>query len=85
MRRNEQRLAALRESSSDIVPLKLRRTRPTAPTTVVSLCDWEDEEVRSNQRRSADLRFVIEAMFVIRSETNLRKIFSDRDAVHYNI
>ncbi|XP_072225362.1 envoplakin [Leuresthes tenuis] len=44
MRRNEQRLAALRESSSDIVPLKLRRTRPTAPTTAVSLCDWEDEE-----------------------------------------
>ncbi|KAM4530655.1 envoplakin-like [Odontesthes bonariensis] len=44
MRRNEQRLAALRESSSGVVPLKLRRTRPTAPTTVKSLCDWADEE-----------------------------------------
>ncbi|XP_022046354.2 envoplakin [Acanthochromis polyacanthus] len=42
--RNEQRLAALRELSSKVVPLKLRRIQPTKPTTVVSLCDWADEE-----------------------------------------
>lgn len=46
MKRNEQRLAALRELSGEIVPLKLRRSKPTKPTTVVSLCDWADEEVR---------------------------------------
>ncbi|XP_045899515.1 envoplakin isoform X2 [Micropterus dolomieu] len=42
--RNEQRLAALRELSSNVVPLKLRRIKPTKPTTAVSLCDWRDEE-----------------------------------------
>ncbi|XP_041812283.1 envoplakin-like [Chelmon rostratus] len=41
VKRNEQRLAALRELSSNVVPLKLRRIRPTEPTTVLSLCDWE--------------------------------------------
>uniref|UniRef100_A0A7N9ASW1 Envoplakin b n=1 Tax=Mastacembelus armatus TaxID=205130 RepID=A0A7N9ASW1_9TELE len=44
VRRNEQRLAALRELSSSIVPLKLRRIQPTKPTTVVSLCDWTVDE-----------------------------------------
>ncbi|XP_044038320.1 envoplakin-like [Siniperca chuatsi] len=44
VKRNEQRLAALRELSSNVVPLKLRRIQPTKPTTVVSLCDWKDEE-----------------------------------------
>ncbi|GAA6215524.1 envoplakin-like [Lates japonicus] len=44
VKRNEQRLADLRESSSNITPLKLRRMQPTKPTTVVSLCDWADEE-----------------------------------------
>uniref|UniRef100_A0A3Q1F1M5 Envoplakin-like n=1 Tax=Acanthochromis polyacanthus TaxID=80966 RepID=A0A3Q1F1M5_9TELE len=34
----------LRELSSKVVPLKLRRIQPTKPTTVVSLCDWADEE-----------------------------------------
>ncbi|XP_029294129.1 LOW QUALITY PROTEIN: envoplakin-like [Cottoperca gobio] len=44
VKRNEQRLAALRELSSSIVPLKLRRTPLTKPTTAVSLCDWADED-----------------------------------------
>ncbi|KAI3360147.1 hypothetical protein L3Q82_014464, partial [Scortum barcoo] len=44
VRRNEERLAALRELSSTVVPLKLRRIQPTKPTTAVSLCDWRDEE-----------------------------------------
>ncbi|XP_030591338.1 envoplakin-like [Archocentrus centrarchus] len=44
VKRNEQRLAALRELSSSIMPLKLRRVQPSKPTTVVSLCDWIDEE-----------------------------------------
>ncbi|XP_056256846.1 envoplakin [Seriola aureovittata] len=44
VKRNEQRLAALRELSSNVVPLKLRRTNPTRLTTAVSLCDWADEE-----------------------------------------
>uniref|UniRef100_A0A3B4ZBW0 Envoplakin-like n=1 Tax=Stegastes partitus TaxID=144197 RepID=A0A3B4ZBW0_9TELE len=39
--RNEQRLAALRELSGKVVPLRLRRTKPSKPTTVVSLCDWD--------------------------------------------
>uniref|UniRef100_A0A3Q0T5D6 Envoplakin b n=1 Tax=Amphilophus citrinellus TaxID=61819 RepID=A0A3Q0T5D6_AMPCI len=44
VKRNEQRLAALRELSSSVMPLKLRRVQPSKPTTVVSLCDWIDEE-----------------------------------------
>uniref|UniRef100_A0A3Q3GHN5 Envoplakin-like n=1 Tax=Labrus bergylta TaxID=56723 RepID=A0A3Q3GHN5_9LABR len=46
VRRNEERVAALQELSSTVAPLKSRRVQPTKPTTVVSLCDWEDEEVR---------------------------------------
>lgn len=45
MQRNEQRLAALRELSSSVVPLKLRRLQPNKPVTAVSLCDWADREV----------------------------------------
>uniref|UniRef100_A0A8D0CT75 Envoplakin b n=1 Tax=Sander lucioperca TaxID=283035 RepID=A0A8D0CT75_SANLU len=41
LERNEQRLAALREISRDVVPLKLRRVPPTKPTSAVSLCDWD--------------------------------------------
>ncbi|XP_068574937.1 envoplakin [Cebidichthys violaceus] len=43
VKRNEQRLADLRELSSTILPLKLRRTKPTKATTAVSLCDWADK------------------------------------------
>ncbi|XP_040918385.1 envoplakin [Toxotes jaculatrix] len=43
VKRNEQRLAALREISGNVVPLKLRRIQPTKSTTAVSLCDWADE------------------------------------------
>ncbi|CAK6960372.1 envoplakin [Scomber scombrus] len=43
IRRNDQRLAALRELGSKVVPLKLRRIKPTKSTTVVTLCDWDDE------------------------------------------
>ncbi|XP_077357173.1 envoplakin-like [Festucalex cinctus] len=43
VKRNEQRLAALRELSRNIAPLKLRRSNPTKPTKVVALCDWDDE------------------------------------------
>ncbi|XP_034749774.1 envoplakin [Etheostoma cragini] len=42
IKRNEQRLAALRELSSKVVPLKLRRVPPTKPPSAVSLCDWAD-------------------------------------------
>lgn len=44
VKRNEQRLAALRELSDSVVPLKLRRMQLSKPTTVISLCDWIDEE-----------------------------------------
>lgn len=40
VRRNEQRLAALRDLSDSVVPLKLRRCQPTKPTTALALCDW---------------------------------------------
>lgn len=49
VKRNEQRLAALRELSDSVVPLKLRRMQLSKPTTVISLCDWIDEEVRCQQ------------------------------------
>ncbi|XP_070837780.1 envoplakin [Chaetodon trifascialis] len=41
VKRNEQRLAALKELSRNVVPLKLRRIQPTKPTTALALCDWE--------------------------------------------
>ncbi|XP_034568149.1 envoplakin [Notolabrus celidotus] len=44
VRRNEERLAALKELSGTIAPLKLRRVQPTKPTPAVALCDWADEE-----------------------------------------
>uniref|UniRef100_A0A3Q4GEQ8 Envoplakin-like n=1 Tax=Neolamprologus brichardi TaxID=32507 RepID=A0A3Q4GEQ8_NEOBR len=44
MKRNEQRLAALKELSDSVVPLKLRRMQLSKLTTVISLCDWIDEE-----------------------------------------
>ncbi|KAM7386381.1 hypothetical protein PAMA_009143 [Pampus argenteus] len=43
VKRNEQRLAALRELSSNVAPLKFRRIKLTKPTSVVSLCDWKNE------------------------------------------
>ncbi|XP_078126602.1 envoplakin-like [Sander vitreus] len=54
IKRNEQRLAALREISRDVVPLKLRRVPPTKPTSAVSLCDWADEE--DTVRRGEELK-----------------------------
>lgn len=59
MKRNEQRLADLRESSSNVTPLKLRRMQPTKPTTVVSLCDWADEEVGEDQHWFTDSHLCI--------------------------
>lgn len=45
VKRNEQRMDALRQLSRNIAPLKLRRIQPTKPTKVVSLCDWVDGQV----------------------------------------
>ncbi|TWW69236.1 Envoplakin 210 kDa cornified envelope precursor protein [Takifugu flavidus] len=52
MKRNEQRLSALKELGSRIPPLKQRRIHPTKLTTAVSLCDWVDGEemVRRGER-----------------------------------
>ncbi|CAN9505785.1 unnamed protein product [Ophioblennius macclurei] len=44
VKRNEQRLAALRDLGKKIVPLKSRRVKPTKATPVVALCDWTDED-----------------------------------------
>lgn len=45
MQNSEQQLADLRRRSTSIAPLRLRRTNPTRPLTVESLCDWEGEKV----------------------------------------
>uniref|UniRef100_A0A3Q3WJ91 Uncharacterized protein n=1 Tax=Mola mola TaxID=94237 RepID=A0A3Q3WJ91_MOLML len=50
IRRNEQRLAALRELSTNVMPLKLRRLQPTKLTTGVALCDWMDTEVGHGEK-----------------------------------
>lgn len=52
LRRNDQRLASLKEFSSKVVPLKLRRIHPSKHTTAVALCDWNDDEgiVRRGER-----------------------------------
>ncbi|KAK2833848.1 hypothetical protein Q5P01_017737 [Channa striata] len=56
VKRNEQRLASLRECSSSVVPLKLRRIQPSKPTTVVSLCDWMDEEASVTRGETLTLK-----------------------------
>lgn len=45
MQDSEQQLADLRRRSISVAPLKLRRTNPTRPITVESLCDWEGDKV----------------------------------------
>lgn len=42
---SQQQLADLRRRSTKITPLKLRRTNPSRPTTVESLCDWDSDKV----------------------------------------
>ncbi|CDQ70725.1 unnamed protein product [Oncorhynchus mykiss] len=54
--RNEQRLVALREFSSTIAPLKLRRIRPTKPTPVLSLCEWTNGEDSVSQAEKLMLK-----------------------------
>lgn len=44
VKRNEQRLAALRDLSKSVVPLKLRRMSPSGRTSVTSLCDWTEPQ-----------------------------------------
>ncbi|XP_056263419.1 envoplakin-like [Pseudoliparis swirei] len=51
VKRNDQRLASLRELSSIIVPLKLRRLKPASGTAAVSLCDWADTVAKDTVRR----------------------------------
>ncbi|KAK9535540.1 hypothetical protein VZT92_007915 [Zoarces viviparus] len=55
VKRNEQRLADLRELSSSILPLKSRRMKPTKATTAVALCDWADLSPRDKVRRGEAL------------------------------
>ncbi|XP_031726665.1 envoplakin-like [Anarrhichthys ocellatus] len=55
VKRNEQRLADLRQLSSRILPLKSRRMKPTKATTVVALCDWADSCSRDTVRRGEAL------------------------------
>ncbi|KAJ8399686.1 hypothetical protein AAFF_G00407910 [Aldrovandia affinis] len=43
LQRSEQLLADLKKRSSSIAPLKLRRSQPSRPTTVESLCDWNTD------------------------------------------
>uniref|UniRef100_A0A3Q3WJ87 Uncharacterized protein n=1 Tax=Mola mola TaxID=94237 RepID=A0A3Q3WJ87_MOLML len=45
-----ERLAALRELSTNVMPLKLRRLQPTKLTTGVALCDWMDTEVGHGEK-----------------------------------
>ncbi|XP_061584772.1 envoplakin-like [Cololabis saira] len=40
----DQLLADLRRRSTTIAPLKLRRSAPSRPVTVESLCDWESDQ-----------------------------------------
>nr|XP_046271944.1 envoplakin-like [Scatophagus argus] len=58
VKRNEQRLADLRELSSGIVPLKLRRVQPTKPTTAMALCDWADEQDTVRRGETLNLKSI---------------------------
>ncbi|XP_017272078.1 envoplakin [Kryptolebias marmoratus] len=58
VKRNEQRLDALRELSSNVAPLKLRRTQPTKPTKVVSVCDWLEGEDAVERDETLNLKSI---------------------------
>lgn len=47
MKQAEKSIADLKRRSKEISPLKLRRTRPSQPLTLDTLCDWDAGEVRA--------------------------------------
>ncbi|XP_063039899.1 envoplakin [Engraulis encrasicolus] len=54
--RNEQRLADLRELSTSIAPLPLRRTRPAKKAPVVALCDWTTDKTSAKRGEKFTLK-----------------------------
>ncbi|XP_041640433.1 envoplakin a [Cheilinus undulatus] len=53
---SEQALADLRRRSTNIVPLKLRRSAPNRPITLESLCDWETDKASLARGEKVTLR-----------------------------
>ncbi|XP_006635532.2 envoplakin a [Lepisosteus oculatus] len=56
VQQSDQLLADLRKRSTKVAPLKLRRTSPTKPTSVESLCDWETEEASVTRDEKCTLK-----------------------------
>lgn len=47
LKQAEKSIADLKRRSKEISPLKLRRTRPSQPLSLDTLCDWDAGEVRA--------------------------------------
>ncbi|XP_067086956.1 envoplakin-like isoform X1 [Osmerus mordax] len=73
LERNEQRLLALRQLSSNIAPLRLRRLPPTKPTTLLALCDWTNEENLISQGESLILKDNSEVIWEVQTSAGTRK------------
>lgn len=71
MQSSEQLLADLRRRSTSIAPLKLRRSNPSRPITVESLCDWETDKVEllnlnccENKEKAASDRSTVDLFLI---------------------
>lgn len=47
LKQAEKSITDLKRRSKEISPLKLRRTRPSEPLSLDTLCDWDAGEVRA--------------------------------------
>ncbi|KAM6939974.1 envoplakin a [Xenentodon cancila] len=56
----DQVLADLRRRSTTIAPLKLRRSAPSRPVTVESLCDWETDKANLTRNKKLTLKSISE-------------------------
>lgn len=54
LKQAEKSIADLKRRSKEISPLKLRRTRPSQPLTLDTLCDWDAGEVRAGLAASSE-------------------------------
>ncbi|XP_029456324.1 envoplakin [Rhinatrema bivittatum] len=52
----EKDIAGLKKRSMEIPPLKLRRTRPSQPVTVDTICDWDSGEVQLSRGEKYTLK-----------------------------
>ncbi|KAG9350409.1 hypothetical protein JZ751_026769 [Albula glossodonta] len=60
LQRCEQLLADLKKRSTSIAPLKQRRTQPSKPITVESLCDWNTDKASVTRGEKLNLKSILD-------------------------